>query len=167
MHAQGRAFPGEAIDLLCEGSGRYTGTVPLKTTLPADIEQRLADLGEAIGRVSPDVEFAYLFGSISAGRSGPRSDLDVAIHVAEGADAHALRLDVALVVARHVGSDAVDVVLLNTAPISVAGRVLLTRRVVLDRVPFARHRYESIVARMFQDFRVREHRLLAQRYGHG
>lgn len=142
--------------------------VPLKTTYPVDLEQRLAGLGEAIGRVSPDVDFAYLFGSTSTGRLPLRGDVDVAIHVAgDRADLHVLRLDVAGAVASHLGTDAVDVVLLNTAPISLAGRVLLTRRVLLDRVPFARHRYESIVARMFQDFRIREHRLLAQRYGHG
>ena len=140
--------------------------MPLNTTLPADLEQRFAGLGEVIARVSPDVDFAYLFGSVSAGRLAPRSDVDLAIHVTGGADLHTLRLDVARAVAKHLGTDAVDVVLLNTAPLSLAGRVLLTRRVALDRVPFARHRYESVVARMFQDFRVREHRLLAQRYGH-
>lgn len=47
------------------------------------------------------------------------------------------------------------------------GRVLTTRRVLLDRDPFARHRYESLQARMFQDFRIREHRLLAARQRHG
>jgi hypothetical protein len=56
---------------------------------------------------------------------------------------------------------------LNTAPVSVAGRVPGTRRVLLDRDPFARHRYESSTARLFQDFRIRERRILAERAAHG
>jgi hypothetical protein len=51
--------------------------------------------------------------------------------------------------------------------VAVAGRVLLSRQVLLDRNPHARHRYESCTARLFQDFRIREHRLLAERRAHG
>jgi hypothetical protein len=58
-------------------------------------------------------------------------------------------------------------VLLNTAPISLAGRVLMSRRVLLDRDPHLRHRYESLQLRMFHDFRVREHRILTQRPARG
>lgn len=141
--------------------------MPLRLTLPTDIDRRLETLGRVIGSVSDDVEFAYLFGSLSRGRGGPRSDVDLAIHLAPGADRATIRLDVARAAARHLGTDAVDVVLLNTAPVSLAGRVLGSRAVLLDRQPFARHLYESRTARLFQDFRIREHRLLAQRYAHG
>jgi predicted nucleotidyltransferase len=141
--------------------------MPLNEALPPGIEQRLAGLGHAIAAASADVDFAYVFGSMAAGRRTPRSDVDLAIHVADHADGLAVRLEVALAASRHLGTDAVDVVLLNAAPIALAGRVLTTRRVVLDRLPFARHRYESQTARMFQDFRIREHRLLTQRYSRG
>lgn len=141
--------------------------MPLQQTLPADIERRLLGLGGAIGAASKDVEFAYVFGSTATGNRTPRSDVDVAILVSEGADTHTVRLEVARAAARQLGTDAVDVVLLNSAPISLAGRVLAGRRVVLDRVPFARHRYESLTARLFQDFRIREHRLLALRQARG
>jgi hypothetical protein len=68
---------------------------------------------------------------------------------------------------KRLGTDAIDVVLLNSAPVSLAGRVLTSRRVLLERDPFARHRYESLHARMFHDFRIREHSLLAEREGRG
>lgn len=109
----------------------------------------------------------YLFGSAATGALTPRSDVDLAIFVAPGMDAHAARLSVARAAARQLGTDAIDVVLLNTAPVSVAGRVLGTRRVLLDREPYARHRYESATARLFQDFRIREHRVLTERDAHG
>ena len=139
----------------------------LKLTLPADLESRLAGLGDAIAAACPDVLFAYLFGSAATGRATPRSDVDIALFAAPGADGHTTQLSAARAAARHLGTDAIDVVLLNTAPISVAGRVLGSRHVLLDRDPFARHRYESATARLFQDFRIREHRLLARREAHG
>ena len=141
--------------------------MPLHEALPSNIEQRLAGLGDVIAAASAAVDFAYVFGSVAAGRQTPRSDVDLAVHISGPADGLAVRLEVMRAASRHLGTDAVDVVLLNAAPIALAGRVLTTRRVVLDRVPFARHRYESLTARMFQDFRIREHRLLAQRYPHG
>ena len=137
--------------------------MPLKLALPPDLDRRLSGLADAIAAASGDVEFAYLFGSAATGIVRPGSDVDVAIHVAPGADAHRVQLEVARACARQLGTDAVDIVLLNAAPIALAGRVLTGRRVLLDCHPFVRHRYESLHARMFQDFRVREHRLLAER----
>jgi hypothetical protein len=64
----------------------------------------------------------------------PRSDVDVAIVVSPQADAHAVRLDVIRASTRHLGTDTVDVVVLNSAPVALAGRILTTRRVLLDRV---------------------------------
>lgn len=145
----------------------YTGAVPPKLTLPPDLESRLAGLGDSIAAASPDVRFAYLFGSAVTGELTPHSDIDVAVFAAPSADGHAVQLSVARAAARQLGTDAIDVVLLNTAPVSLAGRVLGTRRVLVDRDPFARHRYESLTARLFQDFRIREHRVLAEREARG
>lgn len=139
----------------------------LKLTLPSDLDSRFAGLGDAIAAASPNVRFAYLFGTAATGERTPRSDVDIAVFATPGADGHAVRLSVARAAARQLGTDAIDVILLNSAPVSLAGRVLGTRRVLLDRDPFARHRYESVTARLFQDFRIREHRVLAERKGHG
>ena len=91
----------------------YTGAVPIKVTLPSDLEARLAGLGDAIGAACPDVLFMYLFGSAATGTRTPRSDVDLAIFVAPGADAHSVQLAMAREAARQLGTDAVDVVLLN------------------------------------------------------
>ena len=140
--------------------------MPLKLTLPPDLDIRLAGLGDAIA-VCPEVLFVYLFGSAATGKLTPRSDIDVAIFAQPGTDSHAVRLAAARAAARHLGTDAVDVVLLNHVPVSLAGRILLTRRVLFDRDPFTRHRYESRILRLFHDFRIREHRLLILRERHG
>ena len=147
---------------------RVYWSVPVRETLPSDIDRRLSGLGDVIAAASPDIEFAYVFGStVSARNRNPRSDIDLAVYVADSADAASVCRDVAYATARHLGTDAIDVLLLNTAPTSLAGRVLRQRRVILDRVPFARHRYESLTLRMFHDFRIREHRLLADRFRRG
>lgn len=96
----------------------------LQLTLPPDLDARLAGLGDAIAAACPDVAFADLFGSTAIGTRTPRSDVDLAIVVAPGADGHAARLLAAHVAARHLSADAVDIVLLNTAPLSLAVRVL-------------------------------------------
>jgi hypothetical protein len=131
------------------------------------MEQRLPTLGSTLAAACPDIEFAYLFGSAATGRTTPRSDIDLAIYVSESADAQLVRLETSRIAAVHLGTDAIDIVLLNTAPIAVAGRVLTSRQVMIDRRPFVRHQYESRAARLFQDFKIREHRLLAERYADG
>ena len=139
----------------------------MKLTLPPDVLERLGGLGDAIADSSPDIQSVYLFGSAATGALTPRSDIDVAIHVAPGADAHAVRLAAARAAARQLATDAVDLVLLNTAPLSTSGRVLASRRVIAERDPHARHAYESLTLRKFHDFRIREHRILAARAAHG
>jgi predicted nucleotidyltransferase len=141
--------------------------VPLKTSVPADIERRLSTLGPALAAACPDIEFAYLFGSASTGQATSRSDIDLAIYLSDSADTAFTRLEAGRLAAHHLGTDAIDIVVLNTAPTALAGRVLTSRRVLIDRRPFVRHRYESLTARLFQDFRIREHRFLARRYARG
>ncbi len=141
--------------------------MPRRTALPPDIDRRLESLGAVLAASCPGIDFAYLFGSSATGGRTAQSDVDLAISVSPDEDPHAVQLEAARVASLHLGTDAVDLVLLNTAPVSLAGRILTTRQVLVDRKPFARHLYESRVAREFQDFRIREHRLLTLRYAHG
>ena len=134
--------------------------------LPSDIGQRLGTLGHALERCPP-VVFAYLFGGAAAGRLTPLSDVDVAVYLDSAADPVEGRLEAIRAVTTYLATDEVDVVVLNTAPTALAGRVLTTRRVILDRDPFLRHRFESLALREFFDFRVFERRLLERRARRG
>lgn len=134
--------------------------------MPADIEERLATLGPALARC-PGVVFAYLFGSAGAGRIRPLSDVDVAVYLDEAIDPLEARLAAVRTVTAHLGTDEVDLVVLNRAPTALSGRILATRRILLDRDPFRRHRFESLALRKFLDFRILEHRLLARRAAGG
>jgi len=137
-----------------------------KTPLPADVEVRLRTLGQAL-ESCPVVVFAYLFGGAGTGRLGPLSDVDVAVFLEDAADPIEGRLEAIGAVTAHLGTDEVDLVVLNTAPTSLVGRILQSRRVICDRDPFRRHRFESLALREFLDFRIFEHRLLARRFARG
>ncbi|MBI2525435.1 MAG: nucleotidyltransferase domain-containing protein [Candidatus Rokubacteria bacterium] len=134
--------------------------------LPADIQSRLHTLGRTL-EACPAVVFAYLFGSAATRTLRPLSDVDVAVYVDESADPADARLEILQLLTRHLGTDEVDLVVLDMAPTALAGRILGTRRVILDRDPFRRHRFESQVLRQFMDFRVLEHRLLSRRFARG
>ena len=134
--------------------------------LPNTVEERLRTLGQALERCG-GVVFAYLFGSAATRRLAPLSDIDVAVYLDEGVDVIEGKLEALGVICRHLGTDEVDLVLLNTAPTALVGRILQSRRVILDREPFRRHGFESLALRKFLDFRVVEHRLLARKYSRG
>jgi uncharacterized protein len=143
------------------------GVAVIRTNpLPQGIERRLVTIAGAFDAF-PCVVFAYLFGSAASGPPGPLSDVDVAVYLVDGTDLGAARLDIVGALARHLGSDEVDVVVLNRAPIALAGRILSERRVLVDRRPFVRHRYEALTVREFLDFRHFEHRLLERRFPRG
>lgn len=138
------------------------GTAPL----PADIEHRLATLGSVLDRES-SVRFAYVFGGAGRGELRASSDVDVAVYLDETVDAVQARLDLIGVLTKHLGTDDLDLVVLNDAPTALAGRVLADRRVVADKAPFARHRFESLALRQFLDFRLFEQRILDARFPRG
>jgi predicted nucleotidyltransferase len=93
----------------------------------------------------------------------PLSDVDVAVFLAEGVDRLEARLRVIGAITQHLGTDEVDVVILNDAPSALLGRILAGRRVILDSEPFVRHRFESVELRKYFDFRVIEARALGGR----
>lgn len=134
--------------------------------MPADVDEKIATLGRAL-EACPGLVFAYLFGGMGAGQRTPLSDVDVAVYLAEGADPLEMSLEVVAKVTAHLRTDEVDVVVLNSAPAALLGRILATRRVLLDRDPVRRHRFESRALREFFDFRVFERQHLARRFGRG
>ena len=137
-----------------------------RTPLPRDIGDRIATLPTVL-EDCPGVVFAYVFGGMGTGRPTPLSDVDVAVYLADGVDPLETRLDLIGKITAHLATDEVDVVVLNNAPTALLGRVLVTRRVLLDRDAFLRHRFESRALREFFDFRAFEREHLSRRFGRG
>ncbi len=130
----------------------------LLSRMPAAREILLAD---------DNVVFAYLFGSRAAGTGKPLSDLDIAVSVRDTSNAAEYKLDLFDRLSKALGTSEIDLVVLNAAPVSLAGRVLQQKQVLVDKEPGRRHAYESLTLREFFDFRVKEEAYFGRRYGVG
>jgi uncharacterized protein len=131
--------------------------------LPADAVDRLDLLKQALAG-DQRIVFAYVFGGVARGRVSPLSDVDVAFYLDGDPDSPEALLDLVGVVSDVFESDAVDVVILNSAPLSLAGRIQESAIVLVDRDPHRRHVYESLTRRMFWDFQIKERQILEARY---
>jgi predicted nucleotidyltransferase len=131
-----------------------------------DIERRLGTLGASL-EGNPGVRFAYVFGGAGRHELRPLSDIDVAVYLDDAVDPIQARLDLIGVVTKHLGTDEVDLVVLNRAPTALVGRILQGRRVIVENDAFLRHRFESLALRKFLDFRIFERRILDARFARG
>ena len=87
----------------------------------------------------PEVKLAYFFGSRSRGMEGPLSDYDFAVYVDEqnALRVHDIRLSLMERICQVVGSDQVDVVMLDTAVSpELKYHAIATGILLLEREPF-------------------------------
>jgi len=61
-------------------------------------------------------------------------------------------------------TDDVDLVIFNTADISLAINIIKAKQIIVDNDPFERHRFESLAMRKYFDFSYRELGQLKRRY---
>ena len=107
--------------------------------------------GILVGR-SEQLVAAYLFGSRARGTATDRSDVDVAVlyAAAPGPGLAGLSLDLEADIERALGLP-VQVVVLNSAPVDLVHRVLRDGRLLLDRDPGRRIRFEVKARNEFFD----------------
>jgi predicted nucleotidyltransferase len=132
--------------------------------IPHDIRDRIGPLVGYL-REEPNIVFAYIFGGLAKSRFGPLSDVDLALYLKN--EKKMDYLDTFGKISEILGTGEIDLVILNQAPISLAGRILQSREVLVDKAPFVRHRFESLTLRMFFDFSFKEREILKRRYGIG
>src|SRR5262245_5965289 len=104
----------------------------------------VASIGRAIVRYlesKPEVQAAYMFGSVIAGRARRDSDVDVAVLVSEKVmrgDPFRYRLGLMTDLMSILKRDDVDLILLNQAPPLLAHRVLKKGKLIFERSASAR-----------------------------
>jgi len=113
------------------------------------------------------VTFAYLFGSQARGQSGPLSDIDLAVLLADtvqNADTFETRLMLMAEVSHQLRTDSIDVLILNQAPLALAYRVLRDGILVYCRDEAKRIKFTARTVSMYLDFKPiaerREHAIL-------
>ena len=68
---------------------------------------------------NPQVVFAYLFGGLARGEPKPLSDVDIAVYLEDTADPLSIKLDLIGIITEALGTDEVDLVILNRALLSL------------------------------------------------
>lgn len=132
--------------------------------IPENIHQKMSLLNDFFLRDS-NVIFAYLFGGMVKDRPNPLRDVDLAVYVKDTKKLDYLEMFGKI--AKTLGTDEIDLVILNNAPLSLTGRILGERKILADKKPFVRHLFESRILREFFDFTVKERNILKRRYGIG
>jgi len=134
--------------------------------LPEDILTKLAE-GKKVLRDDNNVIFAYLFGGLAEGKVSPLSDIDIAVFLKPTHDVVEYKLGLFERLADSLGTSEIDLVILNTAPISLTGRILQKKQILIDKEPPRRHEFESVSLRKFFDFKKKEDLYFLRRYGIG
>ncbi len=131
--------------------------------LPPDIFSRIVKAQQVLAQEA-NVVFAYLFGGLAKGGQHPLSDIDIAVYAKQVNHPSEYKLEFFDRLSGALGTSEIDLVILNHAPISLAGRILSTREILVDKEPFVRHDYESLTLREFFDFKIKEETILSRRY---
>jgi uncharacterized protein len=107
--------------------------------------ERWRALAELFER-QPDVVAAYLFGSQARGDAGPLSDVDLAVWLDDDPEPDrclSRQLALSAQAALLLGTDEVELVVLNGAPPLLAQRVIRDGEVLAERSALARVRLET------------------------
>jgi len=115
----------------------------------------------------PKVIFAYLFGSFAKGKPSPISDVDIAVYLSEETDATQKKMEILGKLIELLETDEIDLVILNTASLPLAARIIENKVMLVDKKPFLRHSFESITLREYFDFSRKEMEILQRRYSVG
>ncbi len=113
-----------------------------------DIFQRFNSLSEGI-----KVEFAYLFGSIPQGSSGPLSDIDIAVYLNKEPSLDE-ELDLHHFLSRELKTDSLDLVILNRSKnIILMDEIIRTGLLLFEKNPELREDFELNVIHDAIDFK--------------
>jgi uncharacterized protein len=135
-------------------------------SLRGDILDRIPAAAVILERRS-DVVFAYLFGGLASGHVRPLSDVDIAVYLARWGEGPSPRLELFDELTNALETSELDLVVLNTAPTSLAGRIVSSRRILVDQDPFFRQSYESRIFREYFDFQFLENDFFTLRFRDG
>lgn len=134
--------------------------------LPADILSRIPDVRRILLNDN-NVIFAYLFGGLAEGKVKPLSDIDIAVYLRDSDNLAEYKLNLFDRLTDALRTSELDLIILNIVSLSIAGRILLNKQILVDKDLPIRHSYESLTLRKFFDFRIKEDAFFSMRYGVG
>jgi hypothetical protein len=139
----------------------------IKTSkLPVNILKLLPDAKDYL-EAHPKVIFSYLFGGLARHQPLPLSDVDIAVYLKQDSNFAESKLDILGRLMDILHTDEIDLVILNRADISLAMNIIKLKKIIVDKDPFERHLFESLIMRKSFDFSLKELHQLRRRYLHG
>jgi predicted nucleotidyltransferase len=134
--------------------------------LPNNISELIPDAADYLER-RDDVIFAYLFGGLAKGDPKPLSDVDIAAYLSINVDFAHEKAEILedLVDILHTGE--IDLVVLNQSSLLLSMNVIKHNRVLVDKNPFVRHAFQSLIMRKYFDHHQFESAILRRRFYHG
>lgn len=84
-------------------------------------------------RKNPDIIFAYVFGSYGKGETHPLSDVDIAIYLKENMDFFEKKLEILDKVIELLGTEEIDLIILNVAPGYMVREVINTGKLLFSK----------------------------------
>jgi len=115
----------------------------------------------------PKVIFAYLFGSLVKGKVNPLSDIDIALYLKKGTKFSRDKMVILKELIDIFGTEEIDLVILNIAPLTLRARIVENKKILVDKDPFLRHSFESLVLREYFDFSKKEEEIFKRRFSLG
>ena len=134
--------------------------------LPKDILDRI-EYAASYLETRNDVLFAYLFGGLSKGKPKPLSDVDIAVYLAENTERIQAKSEIVEKLVDILRTDEIDVIILNQSSLPLCMNVLKHNRLLVDKKPYIRHVYQSLIIRKYCDFHHFESNILKRRFCHG
>ena len=113
------------------------------------------------------IVFAYLFGSTVTKFITPMSDIDIAVYLNTNVNISEERLGLIGGLMTTLKTDDIDLVILNSAPLTLKARIILNKEMLIDKSPLLRHSFESLVMRQYYDFSIKENNIFERRYSVG
>jgi predicted nucleotidyltransferase len=113
------------------------------------------------------VVFAYLFGSLAMGKLVPMSDVDIAVYLNTSLKTAEYKFEILGKLIDILQTDEIDLVALNSAKLPLIMNIIKSKKVIVDKAPFKRHIFESLIMRKYFDFSMKESAILQRRYLHG
>jgi predicted nucleotidyltransferase len=134
--------------------------------LPVNILELLPDASDYL-KAHPKVIFSYLFGGLARHQPLPLSDVDIAVYLKRDSNFADSKLDILGRLMDILHTDEIDLVILNRADISLVMNIIKSKKIIVDKDPFERHLFESLIMRKSFDFSFKELHQLRRRYLHG
>jgi predicted nucleotidyltransferase len=114
--------------------------------------QKISEKLQVVFSTTPEISLVYLFGSRVEGETGPMSDIDLGVLIANTKDIDLIQAQLAHKVRGILKTDRVDAILFNRAPIELAYAVIDQGTCIFQRDTATRVEFEANTMSRYGDY---------------